>query len=40
MKRILLFMLGGILLPFMLLAQTPQAFKYQSVVRDASGQIY
>lgn len=37
MKRLLLSIL--LILPFALLAQTPQAFKYQAVARDASGGI-
>ncbi|MCB0547678.1 MAG: DUF1566 domain-containing protein [Phaeodactylibacter sp.] len=39
MKYTSLFILSALLLPVITTAQTPQSFKYQTVIRDASGQI-
>ena len=39
MKYTLLFILSALLLPLFITAQAPQSFKYQTVIRDASGQI-
>ena len=39
MERTLLFIFSLLLLPVITTAQAPQSFKYQTVVRDISGQI-
>ena len=39
MKKKLALLLTGICMAFITLAQPPQAFKYQAVVRNASGDI-
>lgn len=39
MQKILLLFIGFALMAFNIMAQAPQAFKYQSVVRDAAGHL-
>ncbi len=39
MKKILLFLIYGVLSVHMIFAQVPNSFRYQAVVRDASGQL-